>query len=42
MACTVAELAGEHRTDEAVAMPIATGGLAVAGRRAPAGSLKDA
>jgi Rrf2 family protein len=41
MACTVAELVGDHRAEEAVAMPIATGGLAVAGRRAPAGSLKD-
>jgi Rrf2 family protein len=39
MACTVSELAGE-RSDAPVAMPIATGGLAVAGRRAPAG-IKD-
>jgi Rrf2 family protein len=32
MACTVAELAAEHH-DEPVPMPIATGGIAVAGRK---------
>jgi len=32
MACTIAELASGHH-EEAVAMPIATGGIAVAGRR---------
>ena len=32
MACTVAELVSD-RHDEAVAMPIATGGIAIAGRR---------
>ena len=32
MAFTVAELVGEHRSDEAMAMPIATGGIAIAGR----------
>ena len=37
MACTVAELAGDHRADEAVAMPFATGGIAIAGRAMNAG-----
>jgi Rrf2 family protein len=41
MACTVAELVGDHRAEAALAMPFATGGLAVAGRRTPAVSIKD-
>jgi Rrf2 family protein len=41
MACTVAELLSD-RHDEPVAMPFATGGMAVAGRRpAVPGSVKD-
>ena len=40
MACTVSELAGE-RSDAPVAMPIATGGLAVAGRRMHGAGIKD-
>lgn len=33
MACTIAELASGVHREEAVAMPISTGGIAVAGRR---------
>jgi Rrf2 family protein len=41
MACTVAELVG-GRSDEPVAMPFSTGGMAVAGRRGLVpGTVKD-
>jgi hypothetical protein len=36
MACTIAELAGDH-SDDPVAMPISTGGMAVAGRASVTG-----
>ena len=40
MECTVAELVND-RHDEPVAMPFAIGGIAIAGRRAVQGTVKD-